>query len=56
MNCCSMNDCKDYYKVLGVSKDVSDLDLKKQYRKVCMLAVIRGRPHMLDSDYLFCCL
>ncbi|XP_062504999.1 dnaJ homolog subfamily B member 12-like [Corticium candelabrum] len=32
----SMNDCKDYYKVLGVSKDVSDLDLKKQYRKLAL--------------------
>ena len=25
---------KDFYKILGVSKDVSDADLKKTYRKL----------------------
>ena len=25
---------KDFYKVLGVAKDVSDADLKKTYRKL----------------------
>ena len=25
---------KDFYKTLGVSKDVSDADLKKTYRKL----------------------
>ncbi|MFT4220609.1 MAG: DnaJ C-terminal domain-containing protein [Microbacterium sp.] len=34
---------KDFYKVLGVSKDVSDADLKKTYRKL-------ARKHHPDSN------
>ena len=34
---------KDFYKVLGVSKDVSDADLKKSYRKL-------ARTHHPDSN------
>ncbi|WP_243075803.1 DnaJ C-terminal domain-containing protein [Microbacterium sp. SS28] len=34
---------KDFYKVLGVSKDVSDADLKKTYRKL-------ARTHHPDSN------
>jgi len=28
--------CKDYYEILGVSKDCSDDDLKKSYKKLAL--------------------
>ena len=28
--------CKDYYEMLGVSKDCTEEDLKKAYRKVAL--------------------
>ena len=28
--------CKDYYEILGASKDVTDSDLKKAYRKLAL--------------------
>lgn len=28
--------CKDYYEILGVSKDSTDSDLKKSYRKLAL--------------------
>lgn len=34
--CCRIKKCKDYYEILGVSKDVTDSDLKKAYKKLAL--------------------
>lgn len=39
---CRTNRCKDYYEVLGVTRDAPDADLKKQYRKVRPRGVMDG--------------
>ena len=31
--------CKDYYKLLGVSKDFTEAELKKKYKKVCSFVI-----------------
>ena len=33
---CRLLCCKDYYEILGVSRDANDVDLKKQYKKLAL--------------------
>ncbi len=33
---CRIRKCKDYYEILGVTKDCAEDDLKKSYRKLAL--------------------
>lgn len=44
---------KDYYKILGVAKDVSDDQLKKAYRKRAMLHH-PGQYHISSLIHILC--
>jgi DnaJ-class molecular chaperone len=33
---CSVKKCKDYYEILGVTKDCTEDDLKKSYKKMAL--------------------
>lgn len=32
----SIKKCKDYYEILGISKDAGDIEIKKKYRKLAL--------------------
>jgi len=34
--CLRIRRCKDYYEILGLSKDCTDDDLKKSYKKLAL--------------------
>ena len=44
--------CKDYYKMLGVEKDVTEAQLKKSYKKTC-LKVHPDKNSAPDADEAF---
>lgn len=32
-----VNNCKDFYKVLNIKKDATDIDIKKAYKKLALI-------------------
>ena len=48
-----MSEKRDYYEVLGVSKDASDSDLKKAFRSLARKYHPDKNPDDPDSERLF---
>lgn len=60
MNCVNLNcrvlHCKDYYDILGVSRDASDVDLKKHYKRLALtLHPDKNRAPQADEAFKGVC-
>lgn len=43
--------CKDYYEVLNVTKEATDTEIKKSYKKIALVlhpGTFRRRPQFID--------
>ena len=44
---------RDYYEVLGVSRDTPEQDIKKAYRRIAMKNHPDRNPDNKDADHVF---